>query len=404
MPEINKNMIDTKTAESLISESLCALEEIAEEIPFSEAINRRICEDVHADRDFPPFNRVMLDGIALKKKDISAGKLKIKAKFSAGEKPEGKVENGTCFETATGAMLPEGADFVLQNELYEKRTDESGEFFAFFEPDGIPKTSGIHLRGSDAKKGDMLISKGTFLQAGHIAILATVGKKTVRVRRLPEIIILATGDELYTGDGAPEAHQIRPSNPYVITAAIKKFFPAAPVRILILNDEKNDFENVLSGAKDKQLFFISSGAVSAGEKDFIPATLRECGFEIVFHKVKQRPGKPFLFAAKEQIRFFGLPGNPASALIGTYRYILPALFKFSGHRDLGLKIPLAENFHFQPNLTLFLPCTIREGEACPLSAQNSGDLIGTVPADGFLELPADKNDFQAGEFFRFFPF
>jgi molybdopterin molybdotransferase len=327
--------------------------------------------------------------------------LRIVNRTNAGDVKACLFEKNTCIEVATGASLPDGANFVLQKELYRVEKDAQGNIFAVFDVDKLPKNNSIHPQGSDAQAGETLIKEGTFLTPAHIAVLATVGKMEVNVKKLPPVRIISTGDELTEKGKMPLPHQIRPSNAYTIFAVLQKFFPSADIEIYFAGDSVQAVESPILTAPAGTVF-ISTGAVSVGEKDLVPEILEKNAFETYFHKVKHRPGKPFLFAGKKSSLFFGLPGNPLSTFISLYRYIIPAFHIFLGKKTAPYQVSLAENYPYSSEMTFFLPVKILDNQAFPVPPNGSGDLISITEADGFVELPGGIGNFEKGRILKYF--
>ncbi len=396
-------MISVNKAEKIIFDRIFNMKNQFSQLPLLQSCGAQVGENILADRDFPPFHRVMMDGIALRKEEADCGKLKIVNRTNAGDEKAHLSEKNTCIEVATGASLPEGANFVLQKELYCLEKDSSGNIFAVFDAKKLPKNDSIHPQGSDAKAGDILIKQNTFLTPAHIAVLSTVGKMTVNVKKLPPVRIISTGDELAENGKIPLPHQIRPSNAYTIFAALQKFFPSADLKIYFAGDTIQAVEEPILSAPEGTIF-ISTGAVSVGEKDLIPGILEKNGFETYFHKVKHRPGKPFLFAGKNSSLFFGLPGNPLSTFISLYRYIIPAFHLFLGKKTAPFPIALADNYPYSSDMTYFLPVKIVDNQAIPIPPNGSGDLISVTEAEGFVELPGGEGSFEKGTVLKFFYF
>jgi molybdopterin molybdotransferase len=368
-----------------------------------EATGRVLAEDIPADQDFPPFHRVTMDGIAIHhqlfRKDHPFA---IEGTQPAGL-PRKKLNNlNNCLEVMTGAILPEGVDTVIR---YEDVHIENGT--ALIKLEHLKPGMNIHTQGADAKKGMTLLIKGQRLTPAEIAVLASVGKANVLVYDSPRIAVVSSGDELVEITEQPEAHQVRRSNVYSLRAAIQDSGWRSDSHHL--PDKKELVVEKLKTLLDHYDLMVLSGGVSQGKFDFIPETLTELGVTRLFHKVSQRPGKPFWFGhtpGKNVV--FALPGNPVSTFLCFYRYIKPWIA-----RQMGLQPPyssavLATDFEFQPELTYFLQVSVRHenGEliAYPIPGGGSGDFVNLKDADGFLELPPSQALFKAGEVYPYIPF
>ncbi len=397
-------MIDVAEAEAIILSN--ALKLPVERVHLSKVWNRILAEDVHADRDFPPFNRVTMDGIAINYQAFEKGQRSfVVAAVQAAGKPTMQLfKNDQCMEVMTGAMMPAGTDTVIR---YEDLLIENG--VATIQIEAIKAGQNVHLRGSDRKKGDVLLTKGKYIGAAETATLATIGKVEIKVVKLPKVTLSSSGDELVVVDEKPLPYQIRTSNVYAITSLL------LPLRIVSsvdhLPDDKAIIRKFLKENLEVSNVLVISGAVSEGKFDFVPEVLEELGVKKLFHKVAQRPGKPFWFGRQgtDGPVVFALPGNPVSAFACTCRYVLPFLRKSLGLEAIpNITARLAADVTFKPDLSYFLQVKtyFKAGVlmAEPLTGNGSGDLANLNDADGFLELPRGRETFLAGEVFPLYPY
>jgi len=238
-------------------------------------------------------------------------------------------------------------------------------------------------------------------------VLATVGKSNVLVAEYPQIAIVSTGDELVGVNEMPDKHQIRMSNVYAMQAALLEYGITATLHHI--NDEKLVLKQKLEKILQEHDAVLLSGGVSKGKLDFVPESLDELGVKKFFHKVKQRPGKPFWFGKSVDTVVFALPGNPVSTFMCFYRYIMPWLHKSFKQEFIPKRVQLASDYSFKPALTYLLQCNLKidvNGQlmAEPNAGQGSGDLANLTGADGFLELPSDRIEFKKGEVFDFYEY
>ncbi len=376
-----------------------------EEIDFLQSSGRILKEDIVADRDFPPFNRVSMDGIAISSEAFNNGirEFKIENIQAAGSPQLTLQHKNNCIEAMTGAVLPKNADVVIQ---YELLTIENG--IAKVHLDEVRSFQNIHLKGFDQEKGSLLIKKDTLISAAEIGVFATVGKSKVTVAKQPKVMIISTGNELVEVNRIPLEHQIRRSNVYTLVALLERLNIKAETAHIV--DDKEVLTSTIEEILNEFDVLLFSGAVSKGKFDFIPEVLNDLGVEKLFHQVKQRPGKPFWFGKKTCTELggndkivFAFPGNPVSTYVNCLKYFYPWYQK-----SVGLKIDfrqaiLSEDFYFKPNLTYFLQVKLEQlnGQimATPVSGKGSGDLVNLVHADAFLELPHDRTNFVKGEVF-----
>ena len=263
----------------------------------------------------------------------------------------------------------------------------------------------VHPRASDKRKGEVVIQRGQVIGPSHVSMLASVGVSLVPVRRLPRVAVISTGDELVEVDEMPLPQQVRRSNTWAIASVLESM--GAVVEMKHLRDETQEVQEAIKVLMDNNDVLILSGGVSMGKYDVIPEALKSLGFSEVFHKVKQRPGKPFWFGTHtgKNTVVFAFPGNPVSSFLCLYRYFLPWLRASSGAKATGgLFAALAEDVTFAPELQYFVPVKLVPASdgaihAMPLAGNGSGDFSVLVEADGFMELPADRSEFRTGDVF-----
>lgn len=401
-------MISVAEATQIIQDNVLHLP--VTEVPLTEAVGQVLREPIFADRDFPPFHRVTMDGIAISFATFKAGEdiFLVEGVQLAGEPVKTLQSADHCLEVMTGAILPKGTDTVIRYEDL-KITERNGKRYAHVvaAPKGILQN--VHQKGSDRRASDLLITEGVLLSPAEIAVIGTVGKATVKVAKSPKIAIISTGDELVPITEMPLAHQIRQSNSYMLQAALwQKGLKAERFH---LTDDKDSLLTEVKKLFTKFDVLILSGGVSKGQADFIPDVLRELGVQKLFHEVAQRPGKPFWFGrVPDGPVVFALPGNPVSTFVCYYKYVQPWLRASLGTTPAVLQTALLEEeVLFKPSLTYFQPVKLRnthngEMEARPLTTGGSGDFASLIDADGFLELPQKRSVFSEGERFPFISF
>lgn len=371
-----------------------------ETVPLSQAWGRVLAEPLLADRDFPSFNRASMDGIAIDFQAFSSGRRKfaVQAIQAAGMPPLRLEKIEDCLEIMTGAILPQGTDTVIR---YEDLGLKDG--WALVTTEDIRKGQNAHPKGADRKEGEQIVPAGARLGSAELGIAATIGKTHPSVFRHPRIALIATGDELVPIESAPLPHQIRTSNIYALQGLFQSWHIHAS--LLYISDDREEIRKKLGEALDQNEVLVLSGGVSAGKFDFVPEVLEELGVQKIFHKVQQRPGKPFWFGVAEGKSVFALPGNPVSSFMCTVRYIQPWLRSSLSMTPLAsLSGVLETDYYFSPSLTFFLQVkvfTAADGRliAQPRTGKGSGDLANLADADGFLELPASQASFPAGSAF-----
>jgi molybdopterin molybdotransferase len=391
-------------ADRIIESHLAPL--AAVRVAFNEAYGRILREPILADRDFPPFDRVMMDGIAIGYKAVARRSFTSQGVQRAGIPALTLEAEDFCFEVMTGAVLPEGCNTVVP---VEEISEADGTFTL---RDGYTPDAGqfIHRQGSDNGLGDLLLRPGQLLSAKEIAVLATCGYAEVEVIPIPRITIVSTGDELVEVDQTPGPFQIRKSNIYALEAACQDL--PTPVRVVLdhLPDDKAVISSRLKELVADTDVLLFSGGISKGKYDFLQELLVEAGVEKQFQWVRQRPGKPLWFGTSEAgTTVFALPGNPNATLTCFYRYVAPSISVLAG---IGKMVPetasLLMPHSFAPPLAQFLPVVSSVSdsgqlEVEPLPTQNSGDLSRLALSDGFIELPADQKEFPVGFLAPFYP-
>ncbi|MBF0859837.1 molybdopterin molybdotransferase MoeA [Gluconobacter sp. LMG 31484] len=358
-----------------------------ETVDLTMAAGRILQQTIRAERAQPPYDRVMMDGIAFRHGTgptlVSHG---IQRAGAPGQPlPEGHV----CLEVMTGAVLPEGADTVVPVE----RLVREGRLMRF--EDGYEPRKGqfIHRRGSDCAAGTELLTPGCRLDGPALAVLAGNGHAHVTVSRIPSIGIIATGDELVDVSAPVRDWEIRRSNEYALTGALlSRGFNC--IERSVVPDDLAETIVALREQLSRHDVLILSGGVSMGAFDHVPKALSKIGVERVFHKVAQRPGKPLWFGVgPEGQRVFGLPGNPVSATTCGVRYVMPMLLAGQGLcRPEPYTVMLDAEADLIPTLTRFLPVKVRhdatgQALATPCPMPTSGDFSFLASTDGFVELP-----------------
>lgn len=356
-----------------------------------------LAENIIADRDFPPFNRVAMDGVAIAKSDAKI--FEIETTQFAGESQKTLQNSQKCIEVMTGAVLPLGCDTVIRYEDIDIQEINGIKYAKTTIPlNEIKAGQNIHPKGSDRKAGDLLLKKGLLISPPEIAVMASVGKDEILVENPPRVAVISTGDELVEITTNPKPYQIRMSNSYMLAGALAQVRIKA--NLFHLMDDKELLLSKLKEILSNHDILLLSGGVSAGKKDFVPEILTNLGVNKLFHKVAQKPGKPFWFGKSEEGKtVFALPGNPVSTFLCFCKYFL---------NQKEEQVILDKDVLFKPNITYFVPVKtyFQNGKmmATPFEGSGSADFANLTDCDGFVELPADDQKFEAGEVFGFVRF
>ncbi|MEP2667791.1 MAG: molybdopterin molybdotransferase MoeA [Cyclobacteriaceae bacterium] len=394
-------MVSVSEAQSIVERHLFSPS--TEEVPVAEALNRVLAEPLLADRDFPPFHRVAMDGIAIQFDQLSKEHttFEIEGIAPAGVPQKSLTHSNNCIEVMTGAPLPANTDTVIRYEDLEIRDKKA----TIMTSEIIPNQN-VHPQGQDAKAHQVLLKEGIQLSPSEIALIASVGKTHVRVKSKPKAVIISTGDELVDIDETPKAHQIRRSNSYALQAGLKSM--GCEATLFHIRDEKAVIEKEMGEILDQFDLIILSGGVSKGKFDFIPEVLEQLGVSKHFHKVKQKPGKPFWFGSVGSKTVFALPGNPVSTYMCFYKYIQPWLRKSWGLNKETEYATLTTDYQFKNDLTYFLQVNVVNElgilKAYPITGGGSGDFANLKEVNAFMELPEEKTTFKKGEAYPIYYF
>lgn len=372
----------------------------AEPLPLGECIGRVLRQDVYAERDNPPFDRVCMDGMAIRSEAVARGvrRFTIEAMQAAGAPALTLSQAEGAIEVMTGAMLPHGADCVIPLEEY----DLEGRGVRLREPATAPPYRNVQRRGADSRRGAPMLRSGARLGAPEIAVVASAGLARVMVSRQPSVMVVSTGDELIEPGQPIAEHQIRRSNAYAVVGSLREhgFDSVADDHIL-------DSETMLHERLARHLaatdVLILSGGVSKGRFDLVPKALQALGVEPVFHQVAQRPGMPMWFGVGSAGQpVFGLPGNPVATLICLIRHVIPALSAMmASGAPRPEPIALAAAIGRGRALTSFVPVSIQQGAngartALPRNPNGPGDFLALAGTHGFIELPPRTEGYPAG--------
>jgi molybdopterin molybdotransferase len=371
-------------------------------------LGRILAESIIADRNYPPFNRSIRDGFALRSADATApgAKLHLIAESRAGVSYTGTVGAGQCVRILTGAPVPRGADAVMMHEF----TREEGDFVVF---EQTARAGQYYvLAGAEARIGEVVLSRGTRLGYAELAVAAEVGQARIEVARRPRVAILSTGDELVPVDRQPGPFQIRNSNNISLAAQVTLAGGEALTGGSAM-DEVAELRARIEQGLEADLLLLSGG-VSAGKYDLVEPVLKDLGAEIFFDAVALRPGKPVVFGWCRGKPVFGLPGNPVSTMVTFELFVVPAIEALSGCPPKPLpvfKARLAHPVDEKGGVAHILPARVTwpKGEMGPepkvevLLWEGSGDIGAVVRGNCYLVVHASKLHLQAGEWVDVLP-
>ena len=381
-----QNLISVTQAENIIRQHLTTA--AVEIVPLSKAQGRYLREDILADRPLPPFDRVMMDGIAIAHASFTSGNthFPITGTQAAGT-PALTLENAdSCIEVMTGCVLPHGCDCIIPIEHIDL-----SENTASLHSDASPQAKQhIHSAGSDTAAGEILLSSGQVLNAAELAVAASCGATHLKVSALPRILIITTGDELVVPEATPLPHQIRRSHATALAALITGM-KLGTVDNIHIADDPVALKETITEALPAHDILIFTGGISRGKYDYVAPVLTELLGSPHFHGIAQRPGKPMAFWKNPNSPLvFAHPGNPVSVMACAARYLIPSLVEIlSGRSPNPQQLAATGSFHCPSHFTGLVPCRINNGRIQLVPPSNSGNFLALAATDGIAQLPGE---------------
>jgi len=378
-----------------------------EQVVLNAALGRILAETVRSPIDVPAYTNSAMDGYAVRSDDLpSEGTvtLRVTGTSSAGHPFAGEVRGGEAVRIMTGAMLPQGADTVVMQEQVERDGDLARI--------GTGHRPGQHVRhaGEDLATGQMVLEPGRRLTPADLGSLASLGIGEIRVKRRLRVAFFSTGDELRSPGEPLGEGEIYDSNRYMLHALLTRL-GADLIDMGVIRDEREAIEQAFHDAAAIADTVITSGGASVGEADYVSETLARVG-QVDFWKIAIKPGKPLAFGKVNDALFFGLPGNPVSAVVTFYQIVQPALLQqmgATGISPLRLHATCTTDLKKRPGRTEFQRGILRQDEQGRLTVASSGHqgshiLSSMSRANCFIVLPADNAGVRAGELVEVQPF
>lgn len=401
-------MISYEKALSLIVQNATTPKK--QEAAVFEALGAVLAEDIRAPFALPRFDNSAVDGYAFRSTDTENASLerpavlKIAGIVKAGD--DGNkilVKPNEAYRILTGAAVPSGADTVMPQEHAELESTA----LIFRKPWPAPKN--IRRRGEELQKGEKVLPKGLTVNPSTVGILASLGKKAVKIYEKPAVSVLATGTELAEPGARLRAGEIYDSNTWMLKAALMQM-GIIPAHTLRLADRSQKITDTIAAMLEASDFLILTGGVSVGDTDFVKSALKALSVRTIFWKVSQKPGKPLYFGKKGRTLIFGLPGNPASVFTCFYEYVYPSIRRRMGYRRPGLdelRLPLENGVETSPGKSLFLKARVqnfaRGKRIRPLGRQASHMLSSLADTTGILFVPPSRTPMAAGQIARVHP-
>jgi molybdopterin molybdotransferase len=344
-------------------------------------------EDIVAGCNVPNFNQAAMDGYAFRYSDLlTTNEFSVTDEIAAGDTQQISIAQGSAVRIFTGAAVPKELDTVV---MQEKVHVENNKITVLDKE--LKKGSNVRLPGAEIAKGELALTKNTVLSPGAIGFLASIGTTEVLVYPKPLVHLIITGKELVKRGQSLQQGQVYESNSLLLQSALKQLH-IHNITIDFVGDDLNETVEAISYALDSADLILLTGGVSVGDYDFVVEAAEACGVEQLFHKVKQRPGKPLYAGIKNNKVVFGLPGNPASVLSCFYNYVVTAIECMTGQRNLISKrwLPLSSPFYKKIPFTQFLKAQCNEEKVTILSAQESFRLSSFSIANCLVVLPEEK--------------
>lgn len=386
-----------------------------------EALGARLARDVVSDRDYPPFDKSLMDGFAVRSADVeqTPRDLIVQGEVAAGQWFGRMVEPGHAVAIMTGAPMPPGADGVVPVEETERQGNRV-RILKLIVPGKF-----IARRGSDIGNAQVVLKKGQIVGPAQMAVAASVGAGVVEVYARPRVAILTTGDELVRVGETPGPAQIRDCNGIMLYGLLRQM-GCDIVDLGMVEDDPTSIREMLADGMRYDCLFVSGG-MSMGEYDYVPKALIELGVELKLTKLKIKPGKPFVFGVGKR-RFlpgamderayadmthslprepdlgkcyvFGLPGNPVSGFVCTVRFASRIIQRISGATSVEenwQEGELAEDLPANGPREFYQPAIVEDGKVTPLNWKGSGDIFTLARANALLFRPEKDSAHKAGE-------
>lgn len=385
-----KRLTPYREALKLLLDDLSEIKE-TEELHLSEALGRVLAEDVVSPIDNPPFDRSAVDGYALRAEDTFQAReyspvgLKVIDEITAGEESRAKVEPGTAVKLMTGAKMPEGANAVLMQEMAERE----GDIIRVLRP--VAPGQNVAFAGEDVKKGEVVLNKGQVLRPQDLALLKSLGFKTIKVKRKPRVGIIITGDELIEefDEEALKGGKILESNSVMLTGLVRQYF-GEPVFYGVIPDDEKAVGEAIEKAKAENDLVLVTGGSAFGDRDFAHRFVK-----LLFHGTTIKPGRPIGYGE----RVFIMSGYPAAVFTQFHLYVKHALAKRVGARNYEVRVRarLTERVSSQLGRYEFVKVWYENGEARPIKKKGSGIISSLVESNGYIEIPEDSEGYLEGE-------
>ena len=371
--------------------------EDTEKVALRDALGRVLAQEIVPPIDVPSHDNSAMDGYAVRFSDLERNPAFIEAGVALAGKPfNGKLGEGECVRIMTGAVMPEGADTVVIQEVVTKQADR------IIVPPGQKKAQNVRYAGEDLAKGKAVLHPGQLVRPAELGLIASLGIGEVTVKRRLKVAFFATGDELASIGAALKEGEVYDSNRYTLHGMLSRL-GVVLMDMGVVRDRPEELEKAFKKASGLADVVITTGGVSVGEADFVRALMAKLG-EVLFWKIAMRPGRPMAFGKIGDAFLFGLPGNPVAVMVTFYQFVRDALLYMAGRE--AAEIPLlsavaAENLRKVPGRTEYQRGVLfREGTEWRVRTtgqQGSGVLRSMSEANCFIVLEHERSAVRAGE-------
>jgi molybdopterin molybdotransferase len=368
-----------------------------EKVEVREALGRVLGEDIVPSINVPAHDNSAMDGYAVRSSDLNENtSLEEIGSALAGRPFHGKVGPGQCVRIMTGAVMPQGTDTVVIQEIVKKQGNRISV------PAGQKPRQNVRYAGEDLKVGVAVLKSGKLLTPADIGLIASLGTGEVRVKRKLRVAFFATGDELASIGTPLKEGEVYDSNRYTLHGMLARL----GVEVLdlgVVRDQPEELEKAFNKAAKEADVVITTGGVSVGEADFVKQLMARLG-EVLFWKIAMRPGRPIAFGRIQDAFLFGLPGNPVAVMVTFYQFVRDALLYMSGRQDGAmplLKAAAAENLRKVPGRTEYQRGIVfkeqDQWKVRTTGQQGSGVLRSMSEANCFIVLEHERGAVRAGE-------
>ncbi len=384
-------MISITEARQIITEQHRLLD--STKVPLLNSRGKVLSQDLFAPVALPPFRQSSVDGFALNMGDDVIHSFQLmEGESAAGNSSAVSLKPGQALRIFTGAALPKGTDTVV---MQEKTKVENN--YLFVDDPLLKKGNNVRETGSDLGLNQLALPKGTVMNPASIGLAASLGYTEIPVHRSPAVTILITGNELQQPGSPLTGSQVYESNSWSLSAALQQS-GVHTINIQRVPDQLEATITILQDALTSSDMVLITGGVSVGDYDYVEEGAAKAGIKQLFHKVKQRPGKPLYFGTKDHVVVFGLPGNPSSALTSYYLYIAPLIAFMQGLPNpvQEVKAKLQNNVTTPSGLTCYLKGYYDKGKAEAFTGQESYKMKSYSVANCLIEIPEQETTCNAG--------